>query len=82
MPTTVHIPPRLMASASKRAKSLGISRNRLIVQALERELTANQQWPESFLQALRDVDADTAEAVNDMTKAIARRRLSKLPPTL
>ena len=35
MPTTVHIPDPLLKSVDRRAKALGISRNRLVVHALE-----------------------------------------------
>jgi metal-responsive CopG/Arc/MetJ family transcriptional regulator len=35
MPTTVHIPPTLLKSVDRRAKALGVSRNRIIVRALE-----------------------------------------------
>ncbi|MGH9199830.1 MAG: ribbon-helix-helix protein, CopG family [Vicinamibacterales bacterium] len=33
MPTTVHIPDPLLKSVDRRAKALGISRNRLVVRA-------------------------------------------------
>jgi hypothetical protein len=35
MPTTVHIPDPLLNSVDRRAKALGISRNRLVVRALD-----------------------------------------------
>jgi hypothetical protein len=35
MPTTVHIPPALLKSVDRRAKALGISRNRFIVRAVQ-----------------------------------------------
>ena len=35
---SIQIPNKLLKEAEKRAKALGISRNRLIVRALEREL--------------------------------------------
>jgi hypothetical protein len=35
MLTTVHIPDPLLKSVDRRAKALGISRNRLVVRALE-----------------------------------------------
>lgn len=37
----------------ERAASLGVSRNRLIVRALERELSAKESWSPGFLDALR-----------------------------
>ena len=38
MATTVHIPDQLLKSVDRRAKALGISRNRLVVRALEATL--------------------------------------------
>ena len=39
MPTTVHIPDPLLKSVDRRAKALGISRNRLVVRALEQAVS-------------------------------------------
>jgi hypothetical protein len=82
VPTTVHIPPRLLTAAQRRAKALGISRNRLIVRALEREIGEARVWPEAFLRALRDVDADTAEAAGQLLADVSHRRRSKRPLAL
>ena len=79
MPTTVHIPPRLLASAQRRARALGISRNRLIVRALERELGEAGEWSAEFLQALRDVDPGTSHAAGELLAEVVRRRRSKRP---
>ncbi len=48
MPTSIHIPDKLLKEADKRAMALGISRNRLIVRALERELKAGSDWSPGF----------------------------------
>ena len=82
VPTTVHIPPNLLASAQRRADALGISRNRLIIRALERELEEAEVWSREFLDALRNVDADTAGAAADLLAQISKRRRSKRPPVL
>jgi hypothetical protein len=82
VPTTVHIPPRLLASAQRRATALGISRNRLIIRALERELGEAEAWSEEFLHALRNVDPDTSKAAADLLANVSRRRRSKRPPRL
>jgi hypothetical protein len=82
VPTTVHIPPRLLASAQRRARALGISRNRLIIRALEREVGEAEAWSEEFLRALRDVDPGTAKDARVMLPEIMRRRSSKRPPSL
>jgi hypothetical protein len=82
VPTTVHIPPRLLASAQRRARALGISRNRLIIQALERELREGSEWAPGFLEQLRGTDRETQDAADDLLKAILSHRRSKKPPRL
>jgi len=79
MPTSVHIPAPLLKQAEKRAKALGISRNRLIVRALARELEQGGEWSQGFFERLRAVDDDTAEGVDEMMAAIRRGRRSKSP---
>jgi metal-responsive CopG/Arc/MetJ family transcriptional regulator len=52
MPTSVHLPKPLLAAVDRRARALKMSRNRLIVQLLERELAANSEWSPEFFAAL------------------------------
>jgi predicted transcriptional regulator len=80
--TTVHIPDRLLAEVDRRARSLRISRNRLIVRALEREVDDTTSWSPGFLDALRRVEPGTAEAADEMLAVIRRRRRSKPAPRL
>lgn len=82
MPTSVHIPDKLLKQADRRAKALGISRNRLIVRALERELKDGADWSVGFFDRLRGVDHETADAVADMLTAILHARRSKSPRRL
>ena len=82
MPTTVHIPAKVLAAAQRRAKALGISRNRLIVQALERELERPSNWSPGFLEALRNVGDEDKAAADDMLAQIRRNRRSGKPPLL
>jgi predicted transcriptional regulator len=77
MPTTVHIPPALLRSVDRRAKALGLSRNRLIIRALERAVTERAEWAPEFLERLRDVDGDTVGAVDDLLDAVKQARRSK-----
>ena len=79
MPTRVHIPDRLLKQADKRAKALGISRNRLIVRALERELEAGSEWSIGFFDRLRSVDGGIVQAVDEMSSHVRRSRRSKRP---
>ena len=82
MPTTVHIPDRLLRAVDRRAKTLHLSRNRLIVRALEREIQAASSWSPEFLAWLRQPDADRSDDVDDMLSEITRARRSKAPVEL
>jgi hypothetical protein len=82
VPTTVHIPAALLALVQRRARALGISRNRLIVRALEREVREASDWTPGFLDALKDARPGIQKDVDDMLDQIRRRRRSKPPPEL
>jgi metal-responsive CopG/Arc/MetJ family transcriptional regulator len=82
MPTTVHIPEDLLKSVDRRAKALGLSRNRLIVRALEDAVGQRSRWSPEFLQALRQVNADTRDAVDQLLSTVKRARRSKGPRRL
>jgi predicted transcriptional regulator len=82
MPTTVHIPPGLLKSVDRRAKALGLSRNRLIVRALERVVSDRSTWAPEFLEKLRDVDQDTIGAVDELLTNVKQARRSKPAPNL
>jgi predicted transcriptional regulator len=77
MPTTVHIPPALLKSVDRRAKALGVSRNRLIVRALEQAVSERARWTPEFLERLRDVDDDIVDAVDELLAVVKRARRSK-----
>jgi hypothetical protein len=82
MPTTVHIPAGLLKSIDRRAKALGVSRNRLIVRALDQAVRERSGWAPEFLEKLRHVDEETATAVDGMLTAVKRARRSKHPQDL
>lgn len=82
MPTTVHIPDPLLKSVDRRAKALGISRNRLVVRALEQAVSVRSGWAPEFLQRLRHVDRDTSAAVDELLAAVTQARRSKTPSDL
>ena len=83
MPTSVHIPAELLSAADERAKALGISRNRLIVQALARELREGEAWSPGFFGRLSAVSPETASAADELLATIRRdRRSRKGPPRL
>ena len=82
MATTVHIPAALLKSVDRRAKALGVSRNRLIVRALEHALSEPAGWTPEFLERLRNVDPETSEAVDELRAAVKNARRSKAPRAL
>jgi hypothetical protein len=59
-----------------------MSRNKLIIHALEREVTAGADWPAGFFDTLATADAELVSAVDDMSKAIGAGRKSKGPTKL
>jgi len=82
MPTSVHIPAPLLREADARAKRLGISRNKLIVDALAREVAVGADWPAGFAEELLDVTPGVAASVNELVAAVVERRKSKRPVSL
>lgn len=82
MPTTVHIPDPLLKSVDRRAKALGISRNRLVVRALEQAVSVRSGWAPEFLQRLRHVESETSAAVDELLIAVKKARRSKEPRDL
>jgi hypothetical protein len=82
MPTSVHIPKALLSAVDRRARRLKISRNRLIVRALERELVHGGDWSPGFFDRLARVGPDDAEAVDQMLEAIRTNRTRKEPRQL
>lgn len=82
MPTTVHIPAALLKSVDRRAKALGLSRNRLIIRALERAISERSGWAPEFLERLRSVDQETHMAVDELLADVKQARRSKSPHDL
>ena len=84
MPTTIHVPPTLLKKIDVRAKALGVSRNRFIIETLTEKLQSSAEWPEDFVRVLKQpVRADVAATANDMLRQIeSTRRSRKMPPKL
>ena len=84
MPTTVNIPPELLERAGERARALGISRNRLIVEALEARLQVRDEWPATVVTVLTEPpDPELQNAAHELERAIRKgRRSRKTPPVL
>lgn len=81
-PTSVHIPKLLLVAVDRRARGLKISRNRLIVQALEREVTEGSSWSPGFFGQLESAEMGVARAADEMLTAIQSHRRSKKPVRL
>ncbi|MGQ0767372.1 MAG: ribbon-helix-helix domain-containing protein [Gemmatimonadota bacterium] len=79
MPTSVHIPRSLLEAVDRKARAIGVSRNRLIVRAIERELSPSAGWTPGFFEALSDVSPETASAVDLLHTNIRKARHSKRP---
>lgn len=77
MPTTVHLPTALLKSVDRRAKALGVSRNRLIIRALEQAVSERTGWAPEFLERLRNVNRETSLAVDELLVAVKEARRSK-----
>ena len=82
MSTSVHIPKPLLEAIDRRARALKMSRNRLIVKALEKELSGGAGWSSGFFERLGEVDSATAAAADEMLAAIRAGRRSKEPRRL
>jgi len=79
MATSVHIPRPLLEAVDRRARALKISRNRLIVQALEREITQGADWSPGFFSSLEASTLEVRSAVDDMRSSIQKGKGSKKP---
>jgi metal-responsive CopG/Arc/MetJ family transcriptional regulator len=82
MATSIHLPKTLLEAVDRKARALKISRNRLIVRALERELSPGSDWSPGFFEQLAAVDSDTAMAVDQLLASVRRARSSKPPRQL
>ncbi len=82
MVTSIHIPKPLLEAVDRKARALKVSRDRLIVQALEKELAPGADWSPGFFERLREVDADTAAAVDDLLASVRQARTTKPPRAL
>jgi hypothetical protein len=82
MPTSVHIPKPLLVAVDRKARSLKISRNRLIVQALEREVKQRSDWSTDFFVKLASPDPAVEAAAEEVLRTIQKQRRSKKPVLL
>ena len=77
MPTSVHLPAELLAAVDRRARALRISRNQLVVRALEREVTGGNDWSPGFFELLSNVTEETQQDVDQLLAQVRAARSSK-----
>ena len=82
MSTTIHLSGDLLAAVDRRAKDLRLTRNRYIVQTLERSLLGDAAWSPAFVEELRAAgrDPELQRTLAQMRTAIKANRTSKGPP--
>lgn len=72
----------MLEAVDRRARALKISRNRLIVLALEKALAEGSEWSAGFFEELEHTDPAHARAVGEMLHEVRARRSSKKAPEL
>ena len=82
MPTSVHIPRHLLVAVDRRAKQLGMSRNRVIVRALERDIAGETEWSPGFFEKFMPLSLEDAKTLDETFAAVRVNRKSKKPPAL
>ena len=82
IPPTVYMPAALLKSVDRRARALGVSRNRVVVRALEQAVSARSGWAPEFLEKLRHVDQKTTTAIDELLAGVKQERRSKTPHDL
>jgi hypothetical protein len=81
MATTIHVPDEILERVDTRAKALGVSRNRVILDALEASLGANVDWPPELVRMLEHpASAPTAELLEETLAAARARRIGRRRP--
>ena len=77
MPTSVHLPDPLLKAVDQKARSLRISRNQLVVRALEREVREVSDWSPGFFDQLEERDPEISKTVDDLDRHVRSARRSK-----
>jgi hypothetical protein len=77
--TSIHLPQPLRDAVDRRAGRLGISRNRLIISVLEREVGRDAHWSAGFLERLSDIDPEEAREIEEALRSIGRSNAPGTP---
>jgi predicted transcriptional regulator len=81
MATSIYIPKPLLAAVDRKARALQISRNRLIVRALEHEVE-ERGWSPGFFDKLRGLDSAARAEYSESMEVVRAARRSKAPAKL
>jgi hypothetical protein len=77
----IRLSPGVQGGSDARAKALNLSRNRFIVETLEKALSDNSTWSPEFLEFLHGTTP--IDSGREFLKAIlSDRRSKKVPPDL
>jgi hypothetical protein len=77
MPTSVHLPEPLLEALDRKARALRISRNQLVVRALEREVSVLSDWTPGFFERLAERDPEISKLVDKLVRDVRKARRSK-----
>ena len=78
VPTTIHIPKPLLKRVDARAKALGVSRNRVITEALETTLGDRESWPPELVRMLEEpLGVEASQLLEKSLVAVRKRRTNR-----
>jgi predicted transcriptional regulator len=81
--TTIHVPKKLLARLDARAKALGVSRNRVILEAIEGAIMDRATWPPELVVPLAEpLDPEAGRALEQSLQAVRRKRSSRRRPAV
>lgn len=82
MATSIHLPKPLLDALDKRARRLKMSRNGLIVRAVQREIAGETEWSPGFFEQFTPLSEDDARGMTEVLASILAARTRKAPPKL
>jgi predicted nucleic acid-binding protein/predicted DNA-binding protein len=77
----IRLPEALIDALDRAAAALGLTRSRLIIQAVERAIDEYSTWSPAFLEAIKAPRPELEEAVDTMMDAIRARRSRNEAPS-
>ena len=73
---------RGLDAVDRKARALRISRNQLVIRALEHEVGEGSDWSPDFLEQLAQVDLEVSASVDELVENVRKARRSKGPQRL